>query len=102
MPEKSNFVRSSPVVRWLALTCVLLLVAAAGAQALHLHPDELAPNGKGCPLCQVAHATVQIVAIVQLHVAMQFAEYLLSPASIDRKSPLDTTPLFSRPPPASV
>lgn len=101
-PEENNFVHSWPGRRWLALLCVLLLVAAVGAQSLHLHPDELAPDGKHCPLCQVAHAAVQIVSIVQLHVAMQAAGYLFVPANIDRKLPSDSTPLFSRPPPALV
>jgi len=101
-PEESNLVHSSPGRRWLALLCVLLLVAAVGAQALHLHSNELAPDGKHCPLCQVAHAAVQIVSMVQLHVAMQATGYLFFPASIDRKLPSDLTPLFSRPPPASV
>jgi hypothetical protein len=101
-PEKNNFAHSSPAKRWLVLLCLLLIATMTAAQTLHLHPDELTPNGKHCPLCQVAHSAVQTVSMVQLHVAMQATGTLFFPASIDRKSPSDSTPLFSRPPPVSV
>jgi hypothetical protein len=101
-PEKSNFAHSSPAKRWLVLICLLLVATMAAAQTLHQHANDLAPNGKHCPICLVAHSAVQVASMVQLHVAVQTTGYLFFPASIDRKSPLDSTPLFSRPPPPSV
>src|SRR5258708_2043200 len=101
-PEQTNSPHSSPVRSWVPLLCVLLLVTVAGAQALHFHADDLAANGKPCPICQVAHSSVQVVPVAQLQVALQTAGYLFSPASLDRRSPLDSSPLFSRPPPPSV
>ena len=92
----------SPAKRWLIVLCVLLVATVATAQTLHLHTDDLAPNGKHCPFCQVAHSAVQIVPIAQLQVALQETGYSFFPASLDRKSPSDSTPLFSRPPPPSV
>ncbi|HEV2987121.1 MAG TPA: hypothetical protein VG759_01670 [Candidatus Angelobacter sp.] len=93
---------SSPARRWLALACVLLLVTVMGAQALHSHADGLASDGKACPICQVAHSAVAVVSTMELPAALHTTGYLFSHASIDRKSPWDSTPLFSRPPPASV
>jgi len=85
-----------------ALLCLLLLITTAAAQALHSHADGLASDGKACPICQVAHSAAAVVSTVQLPVAVHATGYLFSPVSIDRKSPWDSTPLFSRPPPASV
>jgi hypothetical protein len=101
-PEKSNFAHPSPAKRWLVLLCLLLIATMTAAQTLHRHADDPAPNGKHCPICQVAHSAVQIVPTAQLHVALQAANYLFFPASIDRKSSLDSAPLFSRPPPPLV
>jgi hypothetical protein len=101
-PEESNFAHSSPGQRWLALACVLLLVTLVGAQVLHSHADGLASDGKACPICQVAHSAVAVVSIMQLPVAIHATGYLFAPVSMDRKSPWDSTPLFSRPPPVSV
>jgi hypothetical protein len=98
--QRASFAPSSPAKRWLALLCLLLVATVAATQALHLHADDLTPNGKHCPICQVAHSAVQAVSTAQLHVALQSAGYLFFPASVDRKSPLDSTPLFSRPPPS--
>jgi len=100
--KRANFAQSSPARRWVIVLCVLLVAAVATVQALHIHADDLAPNGKHCPICQVSHSAVQTVSVSQSHVALQAAGYLFSPASIDRKSSLDSTPLFSRPPPPLV
>jgi len=101
-PEQTNLAHLSSARRWMVLLCVLLLVMVAGAQALHFHSDDLAANGKPCPICQVAHSSVQVVPVAQLQVTLLAAGYLFSPVSLDRKSPLDSSPLFSRPPPPSI
>ncbi|HEV2963358.1 MAG TPA: hypothetical protein VG649_16135 [Candidatus Angelobacter sp.] len=81
---------------------MLLLITTAAAQALHFHANELTTDGKACPICQVAHSTVAVVSAIQLPVALHATGYLFSHASIDRKSPWDSTPLFSRPPPVGA
>ncbi|HEV2989590.1 MAG TPA: hypothetical protein VG759_14200 [Candidatus Angelobacter sp.] len=102
MKLEGNLVHTSTGKSWLALVCVLLLLTAAGAQALHYHADGLPTDGKACPICQVAHSAVAVISTVQLPVALHATGYLFSPSSIDRKSPGDSTTLFCRPPPASV
>jgi hypothetical protein len=80
------------------ILCLLLLSISAAAQ-VHLHPDDLSAGDRHCALCQVAHSAPQIVAVMQLDVALIISAYLAIAPDSDRQSTFDLGWHFSRPPP---
>ena len=85
----------------LALLCISLIIACGTIQAVHTHPQGDISHAD-CPLCAVAHVSVQIAEpAVLLHVApiVSVVEASVAPQPILRVS---TFALFTRPPPVDV
>jgi hypothetical protein len=85
----------------LALLCISLIIACGTIQAVHTHPVGDISHAD-CPLCAVAHVSVQIAEpAVLLHVAPVIAvvEASVAPQLTHNVS---TFALFTRPPPVDV
>jgi hypothetical protein len=94
---QANFAHSIPARRWLVLVCLLLLSLSVAAQN-HLHSDDLAAAAKHCPVCQVAHSSVQAAVVVQLDRVLTITGFLCSAPNPSRKSIFSLFWHFSRPP----
>ena len=85
----------------LALLCIALVIACGTIQAVHVHPlGDISRSD--CPLCAVAHVSVQIAEpAVLLHVApvISVVEASIEPTPAQHVS---TFALFTRPPPVDV
>jgi hypothetical protein len=77
----------------------MLVAASVGAQALHSHPDDFAGTSKHCPICPVLHTAVRAAQTFHLDVSFSVAAYLQRAAAPGWVIVVDSTPLFSRPPP---
>jgi hypothetical protein len=97
--KQAKFAHLSPAKRWAVLICFLLIGIAILAQAFHLHPNELANDAKHCTICQVAHASVQVMPAAQLSFDLTATAFLNVSADPDPKQVLDSLSLFCRPPP---
>jgi hypothetical protein len=85
----------------LALLCISLIIACGTIQAVHVHPQGDISHAD-CPLCAVAHVSVQIAEpAVLLHVApvISVVEASIAPPLTQHVS---TFALFTRPPPVDV
>lgn len=82
----------------LALLCISLIIACGTIQAVHVHPQGDISHSD-CPLCAVAHVSVQIAEpAVLLHVSpvVSIVEASVAPPLSQNVS---TFALFTRPPP---
>jgi hypothetical protein len=91
-----NLKRSSALIRWLIVICVILVFSSALLQAsdLHISGSEL----KHCPICQLATATAQAALVVLLYFVVR-ATVFVGFTDGKAKTFLGDFSLFSRPPP---
>jgi hypothetical protein len=90
----------TPAKRWVVRACLCLLAITLVAQALHLHPNELAQTDvKHCVICQVAHAPVQVAPVAHITFGLIQTAFLSVLADSRPKPVLVSFSLFCRPPP---
>src|SRR5260370_18419070 len=90
----------APDKRWGVRACLCLLAITLVAQALHLHPNELAQTDvKHCVIGQVAHAPVQVTPVAHITFGLIRTAFLSVLADSRPKPVLVSFSLFCRPPP---
>jgi len=89
-----------PAIRIVALSCVVLLMFIAGAEAVHNHSDATRSSAP-CMICVTAHAKAPTLAIHLLPVLHAVASIAVLPES-EGKSAISELQLFIRPPPSSI
>jgi hypothetical protein len=97
--KQTNSLRPSPVRRWTAVVCLLLVGIAIGAEAFHVHPHDPLSDAKHCATCQVAHAPAQVAPVAHLDVVLTDAAFHSLSENPDPKQGSDAFALFCRPPP---
>jgi len=80
------------------VVCLLLLSISAAAQT-HFHADDLTATASQCPICHVAHSSVQITLVVEPDRALAIIDFICTAPAPDRKSNFELSWHFSRPPP---
>jgi len=82
-----------------ALLCVLLILFAGFAQAIHVHPDSSSSASHECSICSVAHAGAIVKAAYR--VVPVFRRSILIPREAASPKPLLLASfLYIRPPPS--
>jgi hypothetical protein len=99
MKEKAIKIRRPvPASRWLAIACMMLVLAATAAQVVHVHP--LSDDANQCRICPVLHSVVpMVVYAAHLEVTYKVTATLVVFTKPHRQSWLEIPLLFSRPPP---
>ena len=90
-----------PLQRWIAATCLLLVLVFAGLEAVHVHSDRSLTNhaGASCLLCMSAHPNAPTVAAQPLPVLFTVAIVAI-PYEVKGQGITARLELFTRPPPA--
>jgi len=90
-----------PAIRIVALSCVVLLMFIAGAEAVHNHSDAAARSSAPCMICVTAHAKAPTLAI-HLLPTLHAVESIAVLSESEGKSAISELQLFIRPPPSSI
>jgi hypothetical protein len=97
--HRSNSLGKSWSICFTTILCIVLLFACGMIQAVHSHPDGDAYHS-ACPLCVVAHATVEQVTPPALLSVVSVVALVESPVQWLCSKKSSTFALFTRPPPA--
>jgi len=84
--------------RWVALVCLLLVIALSSLEAIHAHSDRSTTAGPPCLICLSAHAKTPASTVRLLPVLVR-VEVLAAPSDAREDSLAARLELFSRPPP---
>ena len=87
-------------MRWIALSCVLLVLLISGLEATHLHSGA-SSSSNPCVICISAHANAPAVVFHPLPV-LYAVDVVAIPFQTEGKSTSPELQLFIRPPPAAV
>jgi hypothetical protein len=87
-------------LQFVSLLCVLLIVFAGFAQAIHVHSDSSQIPGHECSICSIAHAGVLGSTIYQF-APLFFLTVLIAVSRPKEKSSGFISSLHIRPPPAA-
>lgn len=86
-------------LRWIALSCVLLVLLISGLEATHVH-SSASSSSNPCAICISAHANVPTVTFHPLPV-LYAVDVVAIPFQTEGKSTSPELQLFIRPPPAA-
>jgi hypothetical protein len=95
--KKGNTARWIPP--WLVITCLVLVLGSAAAQALHFHLDGLEKDARNCSVCPLLHSAVRVASLPHTKITFHQAGTLALPLETDCKTELHSFPYSSRPPP---
>jgi hypothetical protein len=95
----SNFASTSQARKWFAILCLMLVVASAAVQALHLHPAGPTNELKDCAICQIATTIAQAAVLILLFLLLWTTAPLVHSEDPEPALFLGSFNLFSRPPP---
>ena len=82
--------------RWALTACILLLLLAVGAQAIHVHLHE---SSAPCLACVSAHSNSPVASVVTTVLLISISAVLLQSETV-APSFESILPLFIRPPPS--
>lgn len=85
-------------MRWIAMSCVLLVLLISGVEAAHMHSG--ASSSSSCVICISAHANAPAVVFHPLPV-LYAVDVVAIPFQTEGKSTSPELQLFIRPPPAA-
>lgn len=86
--------------RWMALTCIAMVLVFCGLEATHAHADaRLTRNSAPCAVCISGHAKAPAVTFLALPLLMT-VEIVAIPFLAEGKIIPPELTLFIRPPPA--
>jgi hypothetical protein len=89
----------SSAFRWIALSCVLLVLLISGLEASHMHSGATSSSNP-CAICISAHANAPTVIVHPLPV-LYIVDVVAVPLQTEGKSTSPELKLFIRPPPAA-
>jgi hypothetical protein len=97
--------RSQPefgrLMRFVALSCIVLALFMSGLEAMHAHTDAVAStNSSPCVICLSIHVNAPTVS-VQILPQFHTIEAVAVPYQTEGKSAISDLSLFIRPPPAA-
>jgi membrane protein YdbS with pleckstrin-like domain len=95
----AKFGDKSRHAKCLVLLCVLLVLAAAVAQAVHFHPVSPTNEVKNCAVCQLAAATALAILVIALQFVRRQLTFTFSEERPQTSTVVAPFSLFSRPPP---
>jgi hypothetical protein len=85
--------------RWIAWTCLLLILVFSGLEATHAHSDLPSTSSTPCLICLSAHAKAP-ASTVQLLPVLFTVEALVTASAVQEISLAKLLALFTRPPPS--
>ena len=85
--------------RWVALTCLFLVVTFASIEAMHAHlADDVASASSACAICSTLHASAAAVTFHPFYTSFA-AESVAASLRQENKSIVRDLAFFIRPPP---
>jgi hypothetical protein len=95
--KQGNIARWIPP--WLVITCLVLVLGSAAAQALHFHVDGLEKDARHCSVCPLLHTASRVASFCHIKVTFQQIGFLSLLLETDSKAEQHLSPYASRPPP---
>jgi len=96
--RKGQFETSS-LMRWIALSCLVLALLMTGLETTHLHSGQSLSQHSSCALCLSAHANAPALMFHFLP-ALHTLDIIAAARPLEGKSAASELRLFIRPPPS--
>jgi len=98
---KKDQLRGGSGMRWIAVSCVLLVLLISGLEATHMHAGASSSSSSNpCVICISAHANAPAVVFHPLPV-LYAVDVVAIPFPTEGKSTSPELQLFIRPPPVA-